>query len=262
VKRDELKSAREKYRYVPARLVRPVDAGSNAALAWKSLRLVTDVPSNWRNADDTAKYSSFELDEFHRKLLNSDKDEDLMHGLLSVVFWGFASGTQGRITAERALSKCRAIINGRQNAKPQASEEIISHLGRARELLNGSHISDALLEAMKIKFVKMSFASKVLAFMKPAIAAVYDDVISSRLMKSTESILRNMYVSTKLTQSHKARSDQANKYEDWCHWCSEEAEALKRQNVRWTDWNGKEKDWRALDVERAFFALGRGEEAA
>jgi hypothetical protein len=96
VKRDELKSAREKYRYVPARLVRPVDAGSNAALAWKSLRLVTDVPSNWRNADDTAKYSSFELDEFHRKLLNSDKDEDLMHGLLSVVFWGFClwhSGT-------------------------------------------------------------------------------------------------------------------------------------------------------------------------
>jgi hypothetical protein len=196
VERDELKSAREKYRYVPARLVRSVDASSNAALAWKSLRLVTDVPSNWRNADDTtrAKYSSFELDEFHRKLLNSDKDEDLMHGLLSVVFWGFASGTQERITAERALARCSALINGRQNAKPQSSEEIISHLERVRDLLDGSRISNALQEAMKIKFLGMSFASKVLAFMNPAIGAVYDDVISSRLMKSTESMLRNMYV--------------------------------------------------------------------
>ncbi len=259
MKRDELKSAREKYCYVPARLVRSLDTGSNAALAWKSLRLVIEVPPNWRNADDTtrAKYSSFELDEFHRKLLNSRNAEDLMHGLLSVVFWGFASGIEGRITAERALARCSALINGRRNATPQSSEEIISHLERVRHLLNGSRISNALQEAMKIKFLGMSFASKVLAFMNPMIAAVYDDVISSRLMNSTESVLRTMYVSTKLAQSHKARSDQASKYEEWCRWCSAEAVALNGQCVFWTDWNGIKRDWRALDVERAFFALGR-----
>ena len=129
---------RDEYSYVPARLVRAPNTGSNADLAWKSIRLTIDVPPNWRNAFDTdrVKYSSFEVDEFHRMLLNSVIHEDLMHGLLSVVFWGFASGTDERITAERAFARCSALINGRKNAKPQSSEEIISHLETVRDRLN------------------------------------------------------------------------------------------------------------------------------
>ena len=102
-----------------------------------------------------SKYSSFDLDEFHRALLNSGNDEELMHGLLSVVFWGFALGTEGRITAERALARCSAIGNGRENAKPQPSDEIILHLAKTRDLLNENRISDALQEGMKIKFLGM-----------------------------------------------------------------------------------------------------------
>ena len=256
---EELKAAREKYLYVPARLVRFKDADGNAALSWKSLKLVMDVPPNWQQAraDARARYSSFELDEFHRELLNSRDEEDLMHGLLSVVFWGFASGTQGRITAERALARCRAFIHGRKGAMAQRSDNIISCLKAARESLNGGRISDALQECMKIKFLGMSFASKVIAFMNPTIAAVYDDVISSRLLKSIESLLRNMHVSTKLAPSHKEMMEQAKKYEEWCRWCSAKAAALNEQDILWTDWNGVDRVWRALDVERAFFSLGR-----
>jgi hypothetical protein len=255
---EKLKAARERYRYIPARLVQSSDAGADA-LAWQSLRLVMEVPANWRNADDAARarYSSFDLDEFHRALLNSGNDEESMHGLLSVVFWGFASGTEGRITAERALARCSAIISGRENAKPQASEEVISHLATTHDLLNKNRISDALQEGMKIKFLGMSFASKVIAFMNPSIAAVYDDVISSRLQNSTEPILQDMYVSTKLAHSHKARMEQGSKYEKWCEWCSAKAGALNHQHILWTDWNGVKRPWRAVDVERAFFALGR-----
>ena len=63
--------------------------------------------------------------------------------------------------------------------------------------------------------------------MNPSIAAVYDDVISSRLQNSTEPRLQDMYVSTKLAHSHKARVEQASKYEEWCRWCSAEADSVK-----------------------------------
>jgi hypothetical protein len=258
VKLEELKFARDRYRYVPARLVQGVNGGS-IGITWKSLILVQDVPPDWQSADATARarYSSFELDEFHRVLLNSNEQEHLMHGLLSVVFWGFASGSDGRINAERALARSRAIVHGRANSSPQPSNDIIYHLREARQALNASSISEALQHATKIKFLGMSFASKVLTFMRPTTAAIYDDVISSRLRDYADPNLRNMYVSMRLANSREAKMHQANKYEEWCHWCSQTSITLNNRGILWTDWNGIERTWRAVDVERAFFALGR-----
>jgi hypothetical protein len=117
---DELKSARESYGYIPARLVR-VNDDDAAKLTWKSLKLDMDVPHKWETGDPKIRkrYSSLELDMFHHALLNGAHDEDLIHGLLSVVFWGFASGTDGRVNSMRALSRSRAILSGRKNAIPQ-----------------------------------------------------------------------------------------------------------------------------------------------
>jgi len=86
---NELKLAREKYGYIPARLVR-VRNDDAAKLTWESLSLDIDVPQHWTTGDPLIRksYSSRKLDAFHRKLLNSDRDGDLMHGLLSVVFLG------------------------------------------------------------------------------------------------------------------------------------------------------------------------------
>ena len=36
-----------------------------------------------------------ELDEFHRGSLQSEDEDDLIHGLLSVVFWDFRQGWAG-----------------------------------------------------------------------------------------------------------------------------------------------------------------------
>ena len=47
-------------------------------------------------------------------------------------------------------------------------EEIIAHLKQGRQLLKESRIADAMLEIEKIKFLGMSFASKVLTFMDPS----------------------------------------------------------------------------------------------
>ena len=159
-----------------------------------------DVPESWREQDAAARsnYSSLELDEFHSTLLQSEDDTDLMHGLLSVVFWGFASGSDGRVNQQRALSRGRAIVLGRNNAPCQAPEVIISRLRKAREALFSSRIADALLEATQIKFLQMSFASKLLTFMKSKMAAVYDQVISKRLERQSDAELRNLFVFTGL----------------------------------------------------------------
>jgi hypothetical protein len=103
----------------------------------------------------------------------------------------------------------------------------------------------------------MAFASKVLTFMEPQAAAVYDEVISLRLEKQTDPELRSLFVSTKIPTSKGARLSQANTYADWCGWCAKKASDLNEKNVCWVDWNATERSWRAVDVERAFFALGR-----
>jgi hypothetical protein len=171
-------------------------------------------------------------------------------------FWGFVSGTNGRVTSDRALARSRAILHGHKNASPQKSEEIIEHLKKAQELLELSRISDALEEAQRIKFLGMSFASKVIMFMNPDIAAVYDEVISDRLRGQSDLMLKTLHVSTRLTSSQKGRSEQCSIYENWCRWCSLKARALNASAIQWIDWNGTKYHWRAVDVERAFFALG------
>jgi hypothetical protein len=228
----ELKAAREKYAYVPARLVRARSAAA-ADLSWKSLNLVMDIPIKWAagHKEIRSQYSSWDLDEFHRGLLQSDDEEELFHGLLSIVFWGFASGSNGRLNAPRALSRARAILVGRKNSSPQAADEIVSHLRRGRELLKTSKNAEALLEAEWIKFVGMAFASKLLTFMDPQVAAVYDDVISLRLAQQADPELHSLFVNTRIQTSKDARSAQASTYESWCNWCSKTASNLNAKNV-------------------------------
>ena len=122
-------------------------------------------------------------------------------------------------------------------------------------MLNASQIAEALREATQIKFLQMAFASKLLTFMAPNLAAVYDDVISGRLADTAE--LQNLFVSTKNPTSKAAKLKQENIYANWCRWCVEKADNLNANSITWRDWNATEHSWRAVDVERAWFALGR-----
>jgi hypothetical protein len=171
-----LREARENYRYVPARLV---TALGEPDLAWADhdidLKLVRDCPTQaqWNDANFRARHSSIGIDNFHSALLNGSRQTDLLHGLVSTVFWGFASGSDGVIRQERALGKARCVPNGRgapgspRRIRPQAVFEIVRHMIEARQLLAEKNPGAALLLAMKVQFLGMSFASKLLMFMNP-----------------------------------------------------------------------------------------------
>ncbi|MET4843685.1 hypothetical protein [Bradyrhizobium japonicum] len=250
----ELKRAREAYSYIPAKLTRAREGG-DSAIQWKDLRLSSSVPPSDWYSDVTKRqsFSSMELDNFHSALLASDDPQELLHGLLSVVFWGYVSGTDGNIREARALKRTCWHLRGKANSSPQMPLEIILHLENARELLEEAQIGDALIEVMRIKFLGMAFGSKVLAFMNSKVAAVYDEVISLRLEGHSNPTLSRLANGVKLTR----KVDQANLYADWCGWCFEKARTINAAGVLWRDWNGADNAWRAVDAERAFYALGR-----
>lgn len=254
----EYQEARQKYDYVPAHLKQPSASEPSTGYFVSFPIHQVEIVDWYSSASVRRNYSSLALDNYHAQLLSSDSDHDLLLGLLSVVYWGFAAGTDRKTRYKRALSRCKAIVEGRTNSLPQPVHEVISHLKRARELLDANKPAEALLECCRIKFLHMAFASKVLAFMRPEAATVYDDVISLRLKDSQHDQLKRMYVSTAIPTSKQKRMDQSIIYEKWCLWCANEAFRLNAANKGWQDWNGDVHPWRALDVERAFFSLGRG----
>lgn len=215
---EELKHFRERYAYIPARLVR-VNEGGEVAVPWKDLHLNMSVPENWNlgSSESQSRYSSVDLDEFHRALLSSENDEDILHGALSVVFWGFVPGAKGGVAPKFALARAERAAHG------TAKETIVLHLRQCRQLLKESRIADAMLETERIKYLGLSFASKVLTFMDPSRAAVYDIKISESLRGQTDPELRRLFVSTKRAGSETMRLRQANVYADWCLWCSKKA---------------------------------------
>lgn len=257
---EELMGARQSYAYVPARLV----VAESGALQAVGLTLDVDLPRGWpgMTARERGGYSSIKLDRFHEELLNSSNDSALVHGLLSVRFWGVVSGTDGRLREALAMRRTRWVIEGKAKGSPQPVREIVSHLRSARSFLASDRPAQALLAVLNIDHFGMSFASKVVAFMNPEIAAVYDQVISERLRLAQDHGLREAYVSVKPAASKREQRRQAEKYEQWCRLCTAKGKELVQAGHTWQDWNGDRHRWRAIDVERAYFALGKSGEKA
>lgn len=258
---NDIRNRRHEYAYIPARLIE-VEDGTPFSFNIGE-RFLLPIPGKSKEValfKNQMPQASHELDAFHNKLLWSDNEIDVLHGLMSVVFWGFASGADNKPRIERALSRSRQILNGKNGKKgwisPTDRDQIIKIIFETRDLVKAYDIENALLSAMKIKFLGMSFASKLLAFLDPNKFTVYDDVISKRLMHIPDVNLSNMYVSTNnQSKSHKIK--QSKIYSLWCHWCYDQAKNLNADNILWLDWDGSTHQWRAIDVERAFFALGR-----
>jgi hypothetical protein len=130
----------------------------------------------------------------------------------------------------------------------------LNHLKSARSFIKSGDVGRALFELMKIRYIGMSFASKIVMFMNPSIAAVYDSVISERLKKYPE--LKYLYVKV-IGTTEKEKTRQCEIYSKWCEFCANTAQKQNACGDIWIDWDSKKNVYRAVDIERAFFALGR-----
>lgn len=246
---------RKSYPYPPAELRSALPNDPVDLEISNGLHLAKHGPSvdQWKSAAYKEEQSSWKLDETHRALLNSDCPKKMLIGILSVVYWGNYADRDGGIN-HFALQRANWVVNGKKRkdgvSAPLTLKEIVGNFDNARKYLRQSEFAHALHEAVKIKFIRMPFASKLLAFTAPNKAAVYDSVISDYLMQSKNPILREMGVPVTRTGKR-----QLEAYHKWCFFCQSEAKLLNESGAYWKDWNGEEHEWRAIDVERAHFAL-------
>ena len=254
---EQYTAARNAYRYVPARL-QLAGQNQNPDLIWRGVRMWGDClpTAQWQQPETRAGYSSMALDKYHMDLLNSEHDDDMLRGLASSVFWGYASGQAGRHTPGRALARANMLAQGRNGPRAVAAQnpaDVLMHLRQARQELKNGNPGAALGEAMKIQFLGMSFASKLLMFLDPARAAVYDSVIAELLKTNESPELRKMAIG-EANPERTLLGRRMDAYRRWCDFCVTEAAELNAQGSCWTDWNEDKSSWRAVDIERAFFA--------
>ncbi|WP_312183450.1 8-oxoguanine DNA glycosylase OGG fold protein [Massilia timonae] len=257
--KDEMRALRAQYAYPPGCLKPTTRQDVNSlAVGTLCLAVVSPTTAEWARADVRAGYSSVALDRFHTGLLMSDDAQDRQHGLLSCVTWGFISGTDLLIKPRRALGRAGSLLNGAGDRKPpQQPEQVTALLDTARQAARDGDLATALRACLRIKFIGPAFATKLVMMMRPDIAAVLDSVINERLLGHGDRELSVIHGRMTPPSSEPALECFVARYLQWCGWCTRQAQALNAQGGRWTDWDGEEHPWRAVDVERAFFAMGR-----
>lgn len=235
-----LRGARESYRYPSAYLSAPVDARLDPT-QFTFARPLEAVPG-------PKLMSTAQLDHYHGELLNSSEDEDVALGICSVIWWGNYL-VKGHPRASRAEVRVRWFLVG--NPRSQASiartgtGPVARIVREARRLLDEDRYGDALAAICQIPWLSIAFGTKVLAFLMPTKAGVYD-VHISRAMGIANELRPTGHVS-------------ANGRRAFGAYCAQLIDVANRMNgspdMMWTDTDGLRYPWRAVDVERAIFAF-------
>lgn len=203
----------------------------------------------WAMPDESEANLStdLELDLYHHKLLHSSNPDQNLLGTASVIFWGFYT-----FKRTYALNKVKWHIEGIKSKSPSTPELIQEKLTGANSSID---VGKAMGEINTLSQLgSIPFASKVIAFMRPESAGIYDNQIHKGLIncdwfEASELNTRIGTASSKSVQSG---------YTRWCDFLSKIADTLNTeiengQSWHWTDRSGKNYKWRALDVERALF---------
>ena len=198
------------------------------------------------------------LDNYLNKMLNSNQDEEVVLGYLGVLFWGHASSSDGRNLSRRALGKVKLAYNGYIRRRNQIDEKILGivNIGigdvakiirKAADFIQMDAYSLALKNLCDLPQLQVAFSSKLCAFISPEKCGVIDSQIANNFPEM-EFRLQNGYVAN--------NRDNINRFSNYCIWLQEKSKQLNsdQSNSLWTDRDGTQCRWRALDVERALFS--------
>jgi hypothetical protein len=194
------------------------------------------------------------LDAFHGDLLRSSSPADVRDGCASAIYWGFITRNEpfARLSATRFYHRnsAVAVVAGVCNS---ASECLASRWGVALGSLGGL-----------LGLGRMPFASKVITFLDPANAGVYDNRINKFLLDHPRlcSAIMNpvgpapVDANGRMTEPVTAPATW-QRYQIWCRRLQQARDDLNT-HVAPSSWKCTEslpQQWRAVDVERAIFRL-------
>ncbi|QJD59929.1 hypothetical protein HG264_13960 [Pseudomonas sp. gcc21] len=190
------------------------------------------------------------LDNYHYSLLRSGSAEDRLLGITSVVYWGYFT-----FGDSYARNKVDWLINGNKGQPATTSAMAFAHTTAAINHLDQKCIGEAMFSLQGLSQLNRTpFASKVIAFMAPSAAGVYDNRIADGL--SLHSWAANFSKGIGQTNSPQVRSC----YQSWCIYLTQIASQLNLgislgKEWMWSCGDDQGEVWRALDVERAIFAM-------
>lgn len=194
--------------------------------------------------------SSEALDAWHHGRIHAPDARTRLAALLSIFYWGYyASPNDPARKNGYVVSRTNVLMHGRAHHPRPNIDRSLAALGTGLKHLSrgSSGIEAAIREITQIRYAGVSFGSKVLAFADPETAVVYDEVVRKILERwaPLDPAMASMAVS-----KHASIERRVAAYSKWCAWCVAKAAELNRSPSAL-------RSWRAVDVERAVFSLGR-----
>lgn len=238
----DLLDARSSYDYPKARILPATDREHD-------IRLGPDLYGKF-SLPRTDEVTDTALDAYHYRLLRSGQQEDRLLGLASVVYWGYYSF--GHAYAE---NRVKWLVNGYRTQLATTPRMAYACTTAAQNHLHRKDLGKALASLRNLSQLNQTpFASKVIAFMAPSIAGVYDNRISRGLAQ--EPWAGGMNANVGRVDSSKVSAS----YQSWCIYLSQIASQLNLgislgKEWAWSCGNEEGQRWRAIDVERALFAF-------
>lgn len=234
---------------------------ARASYAYPPVGLVTverlHAPSTWEADLIERRFEhTLALDDHHRDLLHSADDADIVTGVFSVVYWGNITG------GGLARARTRWVATG----KAGRADESVADLGmtasadivrEARQHLARGDVEAALVAVTRLPYVRLSFGSKLLAFLDPERVGVLDEKITRHLQAGTFARVLGPreavgLVGGKVESARRA----AARYARFCAALADIRDAINAEGRGWQDASGASMPrFRAVDVERALFAM-------
>jgi len=193
------------------------------------------------------------LDVYHQRLLTSGTRVDRLLGLASVVYWGF-------ITHNDPLARTRVnwLFQGQGGQAGANLQNTDTALNNSIAELAARRFGTALNSLNGIsQLSRTPFGSKVIAFLSPNTAGVYDNRIMNGLNQVTWSITQNRGAELRGGVGNSNEQRVMRRYHNWCLFLQRVATQLNHlgNDYRWACTEPTPQSWRAIDVERALFQL-------
>ena len=193
--------------------------------------------------------TDLDLDNYHYSLLRSNIREEQLLGLASVLYWGYY--TFGH---NYACVRVDRLINGYKIFPPTTMQEANDRIQRIITLTNHGALGRAIGTLSGVSQLNQTpFASKVIAFISPSVAGIYDNRINNGLVNEAWAFQFSGGIG-----NIKSKTVQKS-YQSWCSYLSLIASQINLGIEHGNDWSwscgsDNERKWRALDVERSLFS--------
>lgn len=211
---------------------------------------------------ETFPQTVLRLDQAFAFMLRSPNPLTRQRGVAAVIFWGFY--TFSPLYARKRVSWL--IQPERGNGWSLIDVRAMACLSQAADLVDAGQFGQALAAAGHIsQLSRTPFASKLVTFLSPETAGVYDNRIGDALADTAR--IPNSVVATWLLSELQTRDIGRGvgavnlpriqrRYAAWCEFLSLNAAAINDLGLelQWTDPEAGRCAWRAVDVERAIFA--------